>query len=42
MMQALMGGVKGTGKLHVPVEKVIILPKEMILNRSREIHNPRT
>ena len=31
-MQALMGGVKGSGTLQIPVEKVIIPPSEMIIN----------
>ena len=33
LMWALMGGVKGTGKLHIPVEKVIVLPSEQTPNR---------
>ena len=28
LMRALMGGVRGTGPLHVPVERVIVLPNE--------------
>ena len=34
LMQAIMGGVKGSGKLQVPVEKVIILPNEKVINAS--------